>query len=126
MVIKIGEVEYAFAQIIWNNEPIASGELAKICSRELNWRRTTTYSILKKLCNKGLFQNKGGIVSSLISSDQFQAIQCETFVNEHCNACLPEFVSAFCSRVELSEEDRKKMMEIISGSVKNGFEGNQL
>lgn len=68
---KIGVVETRFAEIIWRNEPIGSRELAEICSKELNWKRPTTYNVLRKLCDKGIFQNVNGIVSSVLSRDEF-------------------------------------------------------
>ena len=65
--IKLGVVESHFADIIWKNEPLSSGELVKICEEELDWKKSTTYTVLKKLCERGLFQNQRGVVTSLIS-----------------------------------------------------------
>ena len=119
MDVKIGAVEYEFTKIIWANEPIASGELAKICDKELNWRRTTTYSILKKLCSKGLFQNVNGIVTSLVSPEQFRAEKSRAFVEENFGGSLPAFVTAFSSGEGLSREDVKELEKIIDNYRKN-------
>ena len=113
MDIKIGAIEYEFAKIIWANEPIASGALAKICDKELNWRRTTTYSILKKLCSKGLFQNVNGIVTSLVLPEQFRAEKSRCFVEENFGGSLPAFVAAFTSQKKLSEKEIREIRELI-------------
>ena len=96
--LKLGLVESHFADIVWKNEPIHSRQLTEICEQELNWKRTTTYTVLKKLCNRGIFQNLDGIVSSLISKDEFYAIQSEKFVEETFEGSLPAFFNAFSSR----------------------------
>ena len=80
--IKLGVVESRFADLIWSHEPIASGELAKLCEAELTWKRTTTYNVLRKLCDRGIFQNQNGTVSALISRQQFYAAQGDAIVDE--------------------------------------------
>ena len=77
--MKLGVVESHFADIIWNNEPLSSGELVKICEEELEWKKSTTYTVLKKLCERGLFQNQSGVVTSLISKEEFHSLQSEQF-----------------------------------------------
>lgn len=109
----LGEVEMRFASLIWENEPIASGELAKISERELGWKKSTTYTILKRLCAKGIFQNIKGTVTSLISYKEFQAKQSEKFVEEKFEGSLPSFVAAFCSRKKLSREEIEELKKII-------------
>lgn len=121
MDIKIGAIEYEFAKIIWANEPIASGALAKICDKELNWRRTTTYSILKKLCRKGLFQNVNGIVTSLVLPEQFRAEKSRCFVEENFGGSLPAFVAAFSSGETLSQEDVEELEKIIEAYRKKNL-----
>ena len=74
MNIELGEVQAAFADIIWTNEPVGSGELVKICERELKWKKPTTYTVLRKLCEKGLFKNEDGVVTSVISREEFNEI----------------------------------------------------
>lgn len=110
---KIGVVETRFAEIIWRNEPIGSRELAEICSKELNWKRPTTYNVLRKLCGKGIFQNVNGIVSSVLSRDEFFGMQGEEFVEEAFQGSLPAFVAAFTSRKKLSEAEIKELISII-------------
>ena len=112
---KIGVVETRFAEIIWKNEPIGSRELAEICSKELNWKRPTTYNVLRKLCDKGIFQNVNGIVSSVLSRDEFFGMQGEEFVEEAFQGPLPAFVAAFTSRKKLSEAEIKELISIIQG-----------
>lgn len=111
--IKLGEVEARFADIIWSNEPVASGELAKICAGELSWKRTTTYNVLRKLCDKGIFQNQDGIVSSLVSKQEFYAAQGETIVEEAFDGSLPAFIAAFTRRKALSAEEVEEIKRMI-------------
>lgn len=93
--MKMGVVESHFADIIWANEPLHSRELVKLCEKELNWNRSTTYTILRKLCERGIFQNNGGIVSSVLSKNDFYAVQSEQFVDETFEGSLPAFIAAF-------------------------------
>ena len=111
--MKLGLVESHFADIVWKNEPIHSRELTKICEKELNWKRTTTYTVLKKLCNRGIFQNQDGIVSSLISKAEFYAIQSEKFVEETFDGSLPAFINAFSSRKKLTAEEIAQVRQMI-------------
>ena len=111
--IKLGLVESHFADIVWKNEPIHSRELTKICEKELNWKRTTTYTVLKKLCNRGIFQNQDGIVSSLISKDEFYAIQSEKFVEGTFAGSFPAFFNAFSSRKKLTAEEVAQVRQMI-------------
>ena len=114
--LKLGVVESRFADLIWKHEPIGSRELAKICEKELNWKRPTTYNVLRKLCEKGIFQNKGGIVSSVISKDDFHAIRGEQFVAESYGGSLPAFIAAFTSRNKLSPEEAEEIQRMIDQS----------
>ncbi|MCI9532095.1 MAG: BlaI/MecI/CopY family transcriptional regulator [Lachnospiraceae bacterium] len=110
----LGVVEARFADLIWQHEPIHSRELAKICAGELDWKRPTTYNVLRKLCEKGIFQNDGGIVSSRISRQEFYGMRGEHFVEEAFHGSLPAFVAAFTARKKLSEEEIQELKEIIS------------
>lgn len=116
MEYKLGEIEMKFAEIIWNNEPISSGELADLCLQELNWKKSTTYTVLKRLCDKGIFQNQKKIVTSVVSKQLFQAKQSEEFVEEAFEGSLPAFVAAFVSQKKLSEEEIEKLKKIIEES----------
>ena len=103
--IELGEVQAAFADIIWAHEPVGSGELVKICERELGWKKPTTYTVLRKLCEKGLFKNEGGLVTALVSRERFNAIKSERFVEDTFDGSLPAFLAAFTSECKLSEEE---------------------
>ncbi|MCH5281164.1 MAG: BlaI/MecI/CopY family transcriptional regulator [Lachnospiraceae bacterium] len=110
---KLGEIEMRFAELIWSNEPIPSGELASLSLKELNWKRTTTYTVLKRLCDKGIFQNEKGMVSSLVSKQLFQAKQSEEFVEDAFGGSLPNFVAAFVSQKKLSKKEVEELKRII-------------
>lgn len=113
---RLGEVEMKFADIIWEHEPIASGELVKLSEQRLNWKKSTTYTILKRLCEREIFQNVDGVVSSLISKEQFQLKKSEEFLNENYGGSLPSFVAAFTSRKKLSKAEIESLKKIIDGS----------
>lgn len=113
---RLGEVEMKFADIIWENEPIASGELVKLSEQKLNWKKSTTYTILKRLCEREIFQNVDGVVSSLISKEQFQLKKSEEFLEENYGGSLPSFVAAFASRKKLSREEIDSLRKIIGES----------
>lgn len=110
--MKLGVVETRFADIIWQNEPIASGELVKKCERELCWKKSTTYTVLKKLCDRGIFKNEKGIVTSLISKEEFNSRQSEKFVEETFEGSLPAFIAAFtkCQKISDAEIDAVQQM----------------
>lgn len=108
---KLGVVESRFADIIWQHAPLSSGELVKLCSQELDWKKSTTYTVLKKLCERGIFQNQEGKVSVLISKEEYQAVQSRKFVEETFGGSLPVFLAAFASQRKLS---RKEIAEIRS------------
>lgn len=111
---KLGEIETIFADIIWDNEPVSSRRLTELAEERLNWKRTTTYTILKRLCDRGLFQNEGGKVTSLVSREEFYARQSEMFVEETFNGSLPAFLTAFGSRKKLSEAEIDELQKVIN------------
>ena len=113
--MKLGVVESRFADLIWMNEPIASGELVKMCRQKLDWKKSTTYTVLKKLCDKGIFQNVEGVVSSKISKKDFYAIRSEQFVEETFQGSLPAFIAAFTQRKQLSKEEINEIRRMIEG-----------
>ena len=114
--MKLGQIETIFADLIWKNEPIASGNLVKLCNETLDWKKSTTYTVLKKLCERGIFQNENGIVTSRISKEAFYAEQSEEFVNENFGGSLPAFLAAFTSRNKLSEKEIIELMQLIMDS----------
>lgn len=114
--LRMGAVESRFADMIWQNEPIASPELVKLAAGELQWKKSTTYTVLKRLCERGLFQNRDGVVTSLISREEFYAAQSEKFVEETFSGSLPAFLAAFTTRKKLSEAEINELQELIDRS----------
>ena len=110
---KLGEIETIFADIIWDNEPLSSRRLAELAQERLDWKRTTTYTILKRLCDRELFQNNAGTVTSLVSRDEFYARQSEMFVEETFHGSLPAFLAAFGSRKKLSDSEIDELQKVI-------------
>lgn len=111
--IKLGVVESRFADIIWENEPVETSQLIKLCQKELNWKRTTTYTVLKRLSQRGIFKNIDGVVTSVISKDDFYSMQSEQFVDETFKGSLPAFFAAFTSKKKLSKEDISEIKKLI-------------
>lgn len=111
---KLGMMETKFAELMWLNEPISSGDLVKLCERELTWKKSTTYTMLRRLCDRGIFQNKDGTVSSIISKREFAALQSEKFVEETFDGSLPQFLAAFTLRKKLSEKEIDELQRLIN------------
>ncbi len=118
--IKLGAVEERFADLIWQNEPLGSRELARICERELNWKRPTTYNVLRKLCDKGIFQNIDGVVSSKISREDFLAMHGEALISESFGGSLPAFIAAFTARNTLTDEEADAIRVLIDKARREG------
>ncbi len=110
---KLGVMETKFAELIWENAPISSGELVKLCEKELTWKKSTTYTMLRRLCDRGIFQNKDGTVVALMSKQEFAALQSEKFVEEAFDGSLPKFLAAFTSRKKLSESEISELLRLI-------------
>ncbi|MBP5661438.1 MAG: BlaI/MecI/CopY family transcriptional regulator, partial [Lachnospiraceae bacterium] len=110
---ELGAVQERFADIVWAHEPVASGDLVKICEKELGWKKPTTYTVLRKLCEKGLLQNLDGIVSSLVSKEDFYSAKSEQVVTESYNGSLPAFIAAFTSRNKLSAAEADEIQRMI-------------
>ena len=110
---KLGNMEKKFADLIWANAPIRSGELAKLCLEAFGWKRTTTYTMLKRLCERKLFVNEKGLVSVLMTKEAFQAAQGEQFVNETFGGSLPLFLAAFSRRKKLSQKEIQELKKMI-------------
>ena len=114
--LKLGMVEARFADILWENAPISTKELVTLCEKELSWKRTTTYTVLKKLCEKGIFATENSTVMVLIEKDAFQAMQSEKFVDETFSGSLPAFLAAFTTRKKLSDAEINELQELINQS----------
>ena len=110
---KLGPIETRFAEIIWANEPLTTNQLTKLCAEALEWKRTTTYTVLKKLCDKGLFKTENSVVTSRISKAEFEGMQSEQFVAETFRGSLPAFLTAFGSRKKLSDTEIDELQKII-------------
>jgi len=110
---KMGVVETRFAELIWNNEPINSGELVKLAQKELEWKKSTTYTVIKKLCNKGILKNENSMVSSLLSREQYFARQSKQFIEETFDGSLPQFLAAFTREEKLSPKEISEIRRLI-------------
>ncbi len=110
---KLAETEEKFAELIWKNEPIGSGDLVKLSEKEMNWKKSTTYTVLKKLCEKGIFQNEKTIVSSIITRDEYYAKQSIRFVEDTFGGSLPKFLTAFINGKKLSKHQAEELKKLI-------------
>ncbi|MBR1477417.1 MAG: BlaI/MecI/CopY family transcriptional regulator [Lachnospiraceae bacterium] len=118
--IELGAVQERFADIVWANEPIGSGELVKLCEKELKWKKPTTYTVLRKLCEKGLLQNVDGIVSSLVSKEEFYSVKSEQIIEDSYEGSLPAFIAAFTSRKKLTKAEVDEIQQMIDSFRKKG------
>ena len=117
---KIFEKEYKFCLILWEHEPIRSGDLAKLCEEQLGWKTTTTYTVLKRLSDRGVLKNENMTVTSLISKDEVQASEIDEFVEEKFEGSLPAFFAAFTKRQKISERELDEIQEMIDRARRGG------
>mgnify|MGYP000896134141 CR=1 FL=1 len=110
---KLADAEEKFAELIWKNEPIGSGDLVKLSEKEMNWKKSTTYTVLKKLCEKGIFQNENAVVSSVITKDEYYANQSIRFVEDTFGGSLPKFLTAFIGGKKLSDHQAEELKKLI-------------
>ncbi len=110
---KLSQSEAKFAEIIWQHEPIASGELVKLCEEKLSWKKSTTYTVLKKLCDKGIFRNENAVVTSLMKKDVFYAKQSRRFVEDAFGGSLPRFLTAFIGGEKLNGDQAEELKRLI-------------
>lgn len=113
---RLGYVEAQFADIVWENEPLSSRELVDICLEKLEWKKSTTYTVLKKFCEREIFQNQNGMVTSLLSKNEFYALQSEQVVEESFEGSLPAFVAAFTRNKKLTEKEIREIQKLIDAS----------
>ncbi|MBE5872703.1 MAG: BlaI/MecI/CopY family transcriptional regulator [Lachnospiraceae bacterium] len=111
--LELGVVQERFADIVWENEPVGSGDLVKICEKQLGWKKPTTYTVLRKLCEKGLLHNENGVVTSLISREDFYSDRSRRIVEESFAGSLPAFVAAFVSKKNLTSEEAEEIQSLI-------------
>ncbi len=112
-VPKIFESEYRFCLILWENEPITSRALSDLCKEKLGWSKTTTYTVIKRLCDRGVVKNENTIVTSIISKEQAQAQEIDDLVEKKFEGSLPAFIAAFAKRGNLSEKEIEEIRRII-------------
>lgn len=110
---KLAEIESHFVELIWQREPIASGELVSLCEKELNWKKSTTYTVLRRLCQKGILKNEDAMVSSQIKKEEYMARCSEQVVDDTFEGSLPQFVAAFMSRKKLSRKQIEEIQKLI-------------
>lgn len=119
---KIHESEYRFCLIMWEHEPVTAVELAKLCQEQLGWKRTTTYTVIKRLGERGVLKNENGTVTSLISKDTAQASEIDDLVEKKFEGSLPAFVAAFTRHQTLSEKELDEVQRMIDHIRKGGKE----
>ena len=112
--IQLGAVEGRFADIIWSCEPVSSSEIVKKAESELGWKKSTTFTVLRRLCDKGIFINEKGTVRSLISKEEFYSLQSEKFVEDTFGGSLPAFLAAFTKRKKLSEAEIEQLRKMVN------------
>ncbi|MBE6684019.1 MAG: BlaI/MecI/CopY family transcriptional regulator [Ruminococcaceae bacterium] len=110
---KIFESEYRFCLILWENEPIAANKLAVICKEKLEWSRTTTYTVIKRLSERGVVANENSIVRSLVTKDEVQLAELDEMFEKRFESSLPAFINAFAKHQNLSEDDINEIRKII-------------
>ena len=117
---ELGAVQERFADIVWANEPVGSGALVKICEKELHWKKPTTYTVLRKLCEKGLLKNENGTVSSLVSREEFYSAKSEQIIAESFEGSLPAFIASFISHKNLTAKEAEEIQRMIDTFKKEG------
>ena len=113
MEYRLGEIETRFANLIWEHEPLSSAELVKYAESELAWKKSTTYTVLRRLIEKGIFQNENGAVTSRLTREEFAAAQSEQFVEETFSGSLPQFLAAFARRKKLTAREIEELQRFI-------------
>lgn len=111
--LKLGAVESRFADLIWTHAPVSSTQLVRLAEAALGWKKSTTYTVLRRLCGRGIFQNEGGKVTALLSREEYYAAQSEQFVEETFSGSLPAFLAAFTARKRLSDEEISELQRLI-------------
>lgn len=110
---KVFESEYRFCLILWEHEPINSTKLAKLCSERLGWSRTTTYTVIKRLSERGVVKNENAVVTSLVSKDEVQAAEIDELVEKKFEGSIPAFIAAFTKRKQLSQEEVSEIRQML-------------
>lgn len=111
--IQLGVIEARYADMIWNNEPVSTSELVKLTAVEFNWKRTTAHNVLRRLIDKGLFKNENGIVTSLISKEEFYSMHSKKYVDDTFSGSLPAFIAAFTKNTRLTAKEAETIRKMI-------------
>lgn len=114
MIYKMTDAEKQLADIIWEYEPIPSGQLVPLCIERLGWKKSTTYTVLRKICSQNIFKNKDTVVSSLMTKEEYTRQQGEAYLEANYNGSLPMFVAAFMKKQKLSKQDIKELQDLIN------------
>lgn len=118
--IQMGAVERRFAEIIWRHAPLTAAQIAKYALEELGWKKTTSYTALKRLCDKGIFANESGMVRAVISREEFDSLQSQRFVNDSFQGSLPAFIAAFARQQTLSGEELAQIRQLLDAYEREG------
>ena len=121
MEYQMGAAEARFAEIVWENVPVSSGALVRLSAERLGWKKSTTYTVLRRLCDKGLFRNEGGTVTALVDRASFEEGQSRQFVKESFGGSLPAFLAAFTARKKLTEKEIGELQRLID-EAKEGLQ----
>ena len=111
--IRLAMVEARFADIVWENAPLSTKELITLCAEGLNWKRTTTYTVLKKLCEREIFKMEDSMVTVLIDKEEFRSRQSENFVKDNFSGSLPAFLAAFSARKKISKQEIDQIRQML-------------
>ena len=117
---KIFESEYRFCLILWEHEPVKSSELVKLCREQLGWKPTTTYTVLRRLSDRGVLKNENTVVTSLVSKDEVQAAEIDELVEKKFEGSVPTFFAAFTKRRKISQEEIDEVQKMIDHFRKGG------
>lgn len=122
---KIFESEYRFMLILWESEPLPAAKLASLCKERLGWSRTTTYTVIKRLSERGAVRNEEGAVTSLVSKTEIQSAEIDELVEKTFEGSLPAFIAAFAGHRRLSESQREELLRLIDGNSATPEEGGE-
>lgn len=111
--LRLGDMEEKFADMIWQKAPVPSGELVKLCESEFGWKKSTTYTMLRRLCERGIFANSGGTVETLINKEDFLLMQGQRFLDDNFGGSVPKFLAAFTDRKKLSQKEINEIKKLI-------------
>lgn len=114
--IQLGVIEARYADMIWEHEPVTSSELVKLTAVEFNWKRTTAHNVLRRLIDKGLFQNEKGVVTAVISRDEFYSMQSKKYVEDTFSGSLPAFIAAFMQGSKITAKEAEEICRMIDGA----------